>query len=269
MGVFFSGTDMDDLKNNAKSHNYYLSVVVNNVLDIIGKIAFLAVSETHVKASYKALDEDGNTYDIQSKDSYISKKEKLVNYDCKMIYEKPLESFPTEFYDNVNKILETKTSTFQYQPLGNYSLKPKTNIWKEDKNTNFSKGPVPPKKIEKPSEKVSTKINPFLYNEYLENEVNNFIIEAFGMQSSKVYIVKDSLTIEDILVSLQEDFEQGLLQEETVVNEFFTYLLDNFEVRFPEDKVPGERVIETFIAILEEYSFEYPFIGEILNRFYY
>ena len=42
MGVFYSGTDQQELLTNSKSHNFYLSVVVNNKLDIIGRIGISA-----------------------------------------------------------------------------------------------------------------------------------------------------------------------------------------------------------------------------------
>ncbi len=50
MKAYFSGTDMDELKTNARKHNYYLSLVVNVDEEYAAKIAFpskVAIKETH------------------------------------------------------------------------------------------------------------------------------------------------------------------------------------------------------------------------------
>lgn len=40
MNVFFSSTDMDELVSNSKNHQLYLSVIVNNKLEVIAKLGF-------------------------------------------------------------------------------------------------------------------------------------------------------------------------------------------------------------------------------------
>lgn len=64
MAVFFSGTDTDELHDNVSNHNFYLSLIVNNFMDMTAKLAY------EVKAScYQAIDEKGEVYNIPLTDS--------------------------------------------------------------------------------------------------------------------------------------------------------------------------------------------------------
>src|SRR5690606_24878523 len=81
MKVFFSVTDMAELDDNSPSHNFYLSLIVNNVMDFMAKISFIATAEIKGEVDYVALDEDGNEYKIEST-VLRAKKEKLFIYDC-------------------------------------------------------------------------------------------------------------------------------------------------------------------------------------------
>ena len=44
MNSFFSSTDDDELKDNAKNYNYYLSLIVNNKMDMVAKLAMAGKS---------------------------------------------------------------------------------------------------------------------------------------------------------------------------------------------------------------------------------
>jgi hypothetical protein len=78
MGVFFSGTDTEELHGNSEFHNLYLSLIVNNNNDMVAKIAFRAVQKA-ITLEYK--DEKGQpkTETLQSEgQGYI------FEYDCKI-----------------------------------------------------------------------------------------------------------------------------------------------------------------------------------------
>lgn len=53
MKTFFSGTDMDELKENCFSHVNYLSVIVNNFGDITGKMVMVSQVETKLELPIK------------------------------------------------------------------------------------------------------------------------------------------------------------------------------------------------------------------------
>jgi hypothetical protein len=52
MGVFFSGTDNDELTDNAPNHNGYLSVIVNNAGDITGRFAVMGTTTRTIKEDF-------------------------------------------------------------------------------------------------------------------------------------------------------------------------------------------------------------------------
>jgi len=58
MGVFFSGTDDDELVENSESHNFYVSLIVNNRNDMLAKVAFRAMSKgvTSSTITFKGID---------------------------------------------------------------------------------------------------------------------------------------------------------------------------------------------------------------------
>lgn len=57
MKTYFSSTDMEELIENSENYDYYLSIIVNNNLDIVGKIAYRGISEG---LNYVYNDEAGN-----------------------------------------------------------------------------------------------------------------------------------------------------------------------------------------------------------------
>jgi hypothetical protein len=101
MKTYFSGTDMSELNDNSEFHNYYLSLIVNNFMDMTAKIAYRATTEGF---SYKAKDENGNSYskNLQIKQTY------LVIHDC--IINVPTEeiNITKEFADRVAHIKKPK-----------------------------------------------------------------------------------------------------------------------------------------------------------------
>lgn len=65
MKVFFSGTDTAELKENAKRHNLYLSVVVNNAHDIIAKVVQQIYGEAEIPCY--GLGENGQKEQLETK----------------------------------------------------------------------------------------------------------------------------------------------------------------------------------------------------------
>lgn len=92
MGVFFSGTDWDELEDNAPNHNMYLSLIVNNFMDFCAKVAFIAEPN-----NLSARDEEGSPYSITLEG--VSSGKKLLTYDCTII--SPCEGITVE--DNFSK----------------------------------------------------------------------------------------------------------------------------------------------------------------------
>jgi hypothetical protein len=75
MGVFFSGTDWDELNDNAANFNYYLSVIVNNKFEITANLATIGTQES----IYTIRNDNGEDY--RMKVNGLDKKV-LFYYEC-------------------------------------------------------------------------------------------------------------------------------------------------------------------------------------------
>ena len=111
MPTFFSGTDMSELNDNSELHNYYLSIIVNNRLDITGKIAFRGKAENNVHYSCKT--GAGLGYKIK----LVDKEEIMFIYDCDIIVDELVDEV---FANRATKIIIDATKK--------EALKKKTNI---------------------------------------------------------------------------------------------------------------------------------------------
>lgn len=76
MGVFFSGEDDGELNRNCDTHNYYLSLIVNNYMDMIAKVVFASTP-----ATFSCPDEHGEVYSL----SVQGLKKLMFVYDCKIV----------------------------------------------------------------------------------------------------------------------------------------------------------------------------------------
>lgn len=109
MGTYFSTTDTEELEDNVKFHNYYLSVIVNNALDIDGKIAFLGKLEDGVMP-YECKTGEGKSYKLE-----ITAKEEdiMFIYDCQIYTEEII--MEDSFVDRL-KIVVDREANKQFQP---------------------------------------------------------------------------------------------------------------------------------------------------------
>lgn len=82
--VFFSGTDWSELNDNCPQHNFYLSLIVNNYLEMTAKIAFTATPNR-----FSCLDEQGKPYNLSVKLSDDSELDPFMFvYECDIQYKK-------------------------------------------------------------------------------------------------------------------------------------------------------------------------------------
>jgi proteasome lid subunit RPN8/RPN11 len=108
MATFFSGTDNEDLKEVSKGHNFYLSVVVNNRLDIKAKIACCITAEIDTVLNYKGIDEKFKPY--VSKSKVVKQKVYEHNiYDCEIVLPKNVKyTFENFFNTALEEIIKEK-----------------------------------------------------------------------------------------------------------------------------------------------------------------
>ena len=272
MAVFYSGTDQDELKKNSKSHNFYLSVVVNNKLDIIGRIGISAMAEATVKTSYKGLDEKGNPYTISPVNLTI-KDEKLYYLDCEMIYTIPEINVEAEFLENVNtivnekKIVATKRKT-SYIPPAYVETGYGNDFGSDWGNPNYGyQGMTYPRgKTVVPTTYPRTKTYTApvdTIDKHLQRECEIFILKCFGVYDD------DDILGETSLDDVFEDTEQLLLEEEVtipeVIEDFATNFTNSYEAHFHLSIYGAEIILSTVENILDDYKDEYKFLKEIKN----
>lgn len=267
MAVFYSGTDEKELATNAKAHNYYLSVVVNNKLDIIGRIGFIGEVEYTVRNPYQALDENGNKYVIKGS-NFVKKEQKLFSYDCKISYEIPENGLDKEFMENVSEILKPKIKPFAAQKSPSYYPPNHSNNydfggadyveWFESNNSPFTS----PKKTDQSLIARNSDNKPF--KEDYKTPYKQFLLICLGYSKSHI---KD-LDFEDCLKELQEavgkeEFSDSYL-EDTFIDNLMEYLDD-----FVSSLSVSEEIFEENLRVVfEEYSQKYKFLENIYNTIY-
>lgn len=128
MKTFFSGTDMDELKENCFSHVNYLSVIVNNFGDITGKMVMVSQVETKLELPIKgsktflSLKENLKQNILVVKNCEFPTEKSYINADFEKRFEKidskkvhsTISNFP------VRNVVDTKSNfqnTFQKQNI--------------------------------------------------------------------------------------------------------------------------------------------------------
>lgn len=107
MRVFFSGEDLSELEDNTPNHNFYLSLIVNNRLEMIAYLATQVEFSTTLKnKSVKALNADGVPYEAFKKDFIVSYK-KILLRNCKITQAKNKYCFEDTFEEKINYLEQT------------------------------------------------------------------------------------------------------------------------------------------------------------------
>lgn len=106
MGVFFSGTDMDELKENAPKHNYYFSLIVNNKLEFKAKVALYGKIENHSSCfDYKCKNSKGEDFLLKL---ISDKKDTIFIFDCIINTPKEVLNVEEYFSKRVSEIINKK-----------------------------------------------------------------------------------------------------------------------------------------------------------------
>ena len=98
--TFFSGTDQQELKDNASNYNYYISLIVNFAHEYCAKIAF--PSKTTVTSEYWIKDDNGKLFKTKS----IKEEVTILIGDLNIIIEG--NSITSDWLDNRIEGLKTK-----------------------------------------------------------------------------------------------------------------------------------------------------------------
>jgi hypothetical protein len=286
MAVFFSGTDMAELNDNSPSHNFYLSLIVNNYMDFMAKVAFVASLEQEIKEiPYLANDEDGTKY-IIDRPNITLKKDKMFVYNCEIIspFEqviveegfdnrvkeimkpKPIKQFTPHTYPAANTPVNTAFSNGKWingkfvpntptaipavNNLENAKLANKIKHYKIDESKLSKRG----KKIKD----IASMIDFRTFDDLSEidelSPIDTFLVELMKFTTP----IEPDENLEDALVLL-EDLEVDAYQIASSVIENYTFLYDK---HFP-DSTDEEFIEDTYtvIDLLEDEVMQFPFIN--------
>lgn len=109
MSVFFSGEDTSELTDNSQFHNYYLSVVVNNVFNVIGRVSFMGYGQNVLSGK----NEDGEQYTR----TVTTAEEVMFYYECDVEKDDYKIEVPDNFKLHVERIIEEDKKRIASKPI--------------------------------------------------------------------------------------------------------------------------------------------------------
>lgn len=285
MSVFFSSTDHSELNDNCPLHNFYLSVIVNNFMDIEAKIAFTAQSQNFV-----CKDETGKDYTLAIKGEEI--KPMMFIYDCEI--EKPYQEitvpdFFTERYKQIeerHKIAEEKAKKAKEEEDKKKSKDAKNTNTYHPKNQvvqgDFFRGGSLIQKSSFPDYDPKNKnhsgiggMNQALAEQFEQETDDETFMEADYTkqtieQEFATYVLRLGNALEDDeLVDALEDIEQSQLNTNaiarSILESYGAYYATFFDrlTKYQGDQAFLE-VLEELVEIYTEFQKDYPFLEPII-----
>lgn len=226
MGAYFSGTDNDEIEENSEFHNYYLSIVVNNAGNVVGKIGIRGVSEDN--SPYKCKSENGHPWALT-----VQKKEDVIfSIECEIDKYTPVvdEEFKTSVADIIKK-KKNKISLQQQQKQIGYGSSMAHHGYAQSQIFDM---PVN-KKEEEDLQQQS-------YDDMIEDWVKYYL--SFGNNES------DSMSMDDILDIIKNSKENTNVYISQLLEQTDSLFLRFFEV----DNFNLVTIIED--TIIELYSYD-------------
>lgn len=271
MGVFFSGTDLAELNDNAPSHNFYLSLIVNNYMDFVAKVAFIGVAQRDIKqVPYMAMNSQGKTYEIEKQD-FVVNENKMFVYDCEISSQKEAITVEEVFSAQVAKIMEPKPKPeykgYQHNPntpavVDKNKQNPGYNKFKNNQNQkNFNQQK---REEDWTSEHNFSDFN-FNIQEQMEDEINGyaernvrvmaFVKQLFNFASAEIDETED---LDDVLEVMAE-FEMSPIDiAQAIIADYDR----DFAKIFPEANAADfVQYTHEALDVMEDYKSFYPEIG--------
>lgn len=272
MATFFSGTDMEELEDNSASHDFYLSLIVNNWMDFKAKVGFRGETSTEVPIKYQALDENGKNYTVE-KASLKVKKEKLFIYDCEIISPEVKISVDEGFKRGVAEIIEKadKPVTDPYSNYGSiYRQGNSFNYYGSAYNRNswgYVTGADPYKKQTASTISSTTAYQSSTKNEKNISEIDEFIIALLRSTNPPDEQISTIELALDELDTFLGTFTPEELAKDVVEN--YPALFEKYFEKEAEDDTKFTDITEEVIETLEEYEDEYDFLFEVIMSLKY
>jgi len=238
MSVFFSGTDNDELKENSAAHDFYLSFIVNNAMDMIAKVAFKAKMKKTGKEDFFANDEFGNPYRIFEK-NLIFTSEELIVHDCKIeLPEKVTPNLDKRFLDSVEDIMKKPSHSYSNNNSYSYSPPSSNSHWLRRHDGDEWDSSINLEKQMEQLERESKRPSPTLFDEEpapmkhdgitLSKEMVNYLFDKAGKDYEK-YLVLYKEEVEKIKKKETKTNKTGNDGESMAIEDFLVDLLQDQE----------------------------------------
>lgn len=231
MSVFFSGTDISELEDNAPTKKpFYLSLIVNNVGDLCCKIAYVVNTKVY------GIDEDNNNYDIEGIEDKV-----VIISDCDIVKDLSYDvEKDEEFMDFVSKIKEPQQKSSSRN--NSWGLFPAYNNKRNVPNSKNNKKEFQTNLF---SENNSYTPSALEVNEGTNNSFNDDVIEEFVFvcYSDSGAGMVDTMLLEDYLESFVIP-EKSNLSVSNIVGIF----MSNF-IRYYNSYFDNEEYQEVFTSL--------------------
>lgn len=250
MDTFFSGTDMQELHDNAGSHNYYLSLIVNHKSKFCAKIAIVAEAEIpETRSSYKF--KGNNTAEQFEFKNVGSKSDILMLLDCKIEFEQDefeklrYEHIKTEkaksraVYHNLNQDIG-----FQQPGISKQQFKNLASAWNKGNQLEFFNNDAP--RISPNSSFNAFKDNIISAKEVDEITFRSFVSKWLALDITNENLISDNLKI----ISKMSKYEVKKHVEELSDN------LNGFvkDILFIDNYEQFEEIVERLFIMLSNYG---------------
>lgn len=244
MGVFFSNTDLEELQDNAPNHNFYLSLIVNNYMEMEAKVAVYAKAEKEIPSvKFTARNEEGDFFTIEERNFKID-KEYIFLYDCLIKKPENRLSIPKDFKEKVELLINPPVS------FGLYTTA---------RNENSPWNPFDEK--ENKSEKKEDDKLP-LYCLFC------FLAEYITTPDSYVKeLLEDSGSFSQALLHAAEIFQELGIEETAIAESFIKQFDKTYMTVFKDEK--KEKYLDNVLEVgdyLETYGYHFMFVKQTVLK---
>jgi hypothetical protein len=266
MSTFYSQTDISELEDNTKFHNFYLSVVSNNKLELIGKLCFLGKPQIE-DVKYSVKNEKGKIFNMIFKKKE-EPKEEIISFDCDI--EIPKNSILSDsFIEKVKSICRPKivhsyygntnrdfcNDWNDYEDWGNYPSLKNQKKKKKQNNKNINNKPL----FSKQDNNIKLEKD-FTYNKFEQKDAETIIFNLL----SGFFFSENFNNNEEIYNYIVSNIHN--LCDNNMLDRLEAYIKDNFRHFYVEffnyDTLRDEKSFEEFKDII------YKYIDSVVDTFY-
>jgi hypothetical protein len=230
MQSFFSGTDNEELQENAPNYDHYLSLIVNNNGDYVARVAFMGKIKNNPTYTFKYKNKVKNI-------SKSTEEEVVFYYDLDIEVQTSLDEF---FLAQVDEIQKPKVSVYNTNNFANQSS------WGYDddylRDIDWDGSHLNNKKKNQSSEKNLSSVTTTTELNTYSNTLLNYLLKGFfGEKFSFLNYYNPKMYIQSIATELDSKYS---------VNVAYT-LLDKFEENL---RLGYEATIDKFRAESNNYT---------------